>query len=255
MHFLRIYVTIKIRIVIYTIRHFVIGGEQPAFTMRNYVDRGYRVRFDGYSNVYTYNSVVSAKFEQFFGLSCSCQYVLHTSSADNCKIARFGSVASDNLVAGCPHSSSHLTPTAMRDVMGNGTNVISRILWTGHIMTGNPASNSVSSRYSVIATPKHTTTGSTYTNKSDAEVRKESIFTLMHELSHQLGAPDHYCYGIPDGSKVCSNTSCDICYMGRETMRSCMMTYRYDIEATDEDVLYCSSCLQIIAAHLTDHHQ
>ncbi len=223
--------------------------------MRNYVDRGYRVRFGGYSNVYTYNSVVSAKFEQFFGLSCGCQYVLHTSSADNCKIARFGSVASDNLVAGCPHSSSHLTPTAMRDVMGNGTNVISRILWTGHIMTGNPASNSVSSRYSVIATPKHTTTGSTYTNKSDAEVRKESIFTLMHELSHQLGAPDNYCYGIPDGSKVCSNTSCDICYMGRETTRSCMMTYRYDIEATDEDVLYCSSCLQIIAAHLTDHHQ
>ena len=37
--------------------------------------------------------------------------------------------------------------------------------------------------------------------------------------------------------------------------RPCMMTYRYDIEATDEDVLYCSSCLQIIAAHLTDHHQ
>lgn len=99
------------------------------------------------------------------------------------------------------------------------------------------------------------TTGSTYTNKSDAAVRKESIFTLMHELSHQLGAPDHYCYGIPDGSTVCSNTSCDICYMGRETTRSCMMTYRYDIEATDEDVLYCSSCLQTIATHLTDHHQ
>ena len=37
--------------------------------------------------------------------------------------------------------------------------------------------------------------------------------------------------------------------------RPCMMTYRYDIEATDEDVLYCSSCLQTIATHLTDHHQ
>ena len=233
----------------------VIVGDQPAFTMRNFIDQGYRVRFGGYSNIYTYNSVVSAKFEQFFGLSCGCQYVLHTSSADNCKIAQFGSVASANLVASCPHSSSHLTSAAMRDVMGNGTNVVSRILWTGHIMTGNPASNSSSSRYSVIVTPKHTTTGSTYTNKSDAAVRKESIFTLMHELSHQLGAPDHYCYGIPGGSTVCSNTSCDICYMGRETTRSCMMTYRYDIEATDEDVLYCSSCLQTIATHLTDHHQ
>lgn len=233
----------------------VIVGDQPAYTMRNYIDQGYRVRFGGYSNVYTYNSVVSEKFEQFFGLNCSCQYVLHTSSADNCKIDQFDSVASDNLAASCTHSSTHLTSTAMRDVMGDGSNVISRILWTGHIMTNNPASNSSSSRYSVIVTPKHTTTGSTYTNESDAEVRKKSIFTLMHELSHQLGAPDHYCYGVSAGSSVCVNTNCDICYMGETVARTCMMSYRYDIEARDEDVLYCSSCLQDIAAHLTNHHQ
>ena len=92
-------------------------------------------------------------------------------------------------------------------------------------------------------------------NSNDAEVRKESIFTLMHELSHQLGAPDHYCYGPSTTSEGCANPNCDTCYMGRDAERPCMMTYRYDIEATDEDVLYCSSCLQIIAAHLTDHHQ
>ena len=84
---------------------------------------------------------------------------------------------------------------------------------------------------------------------------KESIFTLMHELSHQLGAPDHYCYGPSTTSEGCANPNCDTCYMGRDAERPCMMTYRYDIEATDEDVLYCSSCLQTIATHLTDHHQ
>lgn len=78
---------------------------------------------------------------------------------------------------------------------------------------------------------------------------------MMHELSHQLGAPDHYCYGPSTTSEGCANPNCDTCYMGRDAERPCMMTYRYDIEATDEDVLYCSSCLQTIATHLTDHHQ
>lgn len=217
-------------------------------------DKAYGVRFNGHSNILSYNSAVSTKFEQFFGLNCSCQYVMHTSSADTCKIEQYEAVASDNLTASCPHSSTHLTSTALRNVMGDGTNVTSRVLWTGHIMPGNPASNASSNRYSVIATPKHTTT-STYTNKSDSEVRKQSIFTLMHELSHQLGAHDHYCYGIATGSSVCSNTYCDVCYMGKTETRDCMMSFRYDIEATDEDVLYCSACLGDIDTHLTDHHQ
>lgn len=68
-------------------------------------------------------------------------------------------------------------------------------------------------------------------NSNDAEVRKESIFTLMHELSHQLGAPDHYCYGPSTTSEGCANPNCDTCYMGRDAERPCMMTYRYDIEA------------------------
>ena len=59
---------------------------------------------------------------------------------------------------------------------------------------------------------------------------------MMHELSHQLGAPDHYCYGPSTTSEGCANPNCDTCYMGRDAERPCMMTYRYDIEATDEDV-------------------
>lgn len=85
--------------------------------------------------------------------------------------------------------------------MGSGTSTTSYVLWTGHILPGNPPSSSYSD-FSVIITPNQTT-NSNYVNKSDAEVRMESLYTLMHELSHQLGAPDHYCYGVSEGDSVC----------------------------------------------------
>lgn len=230
-------------------------GEVPVFAIHNYIDQGYRIRFEGYSTVQTYNLVVSSKIERFFGLDISRLYILHNSAADKCKIIDYGSVSNNNLISPCTHSPTHLTTMALRDVMGDGTNVNSRVLWTGHILTGNPSSDSMDSRCSVVITPKHITTGNDYANRSDSEVRRESLFTFMHELSHQLGAPDHYCYGIDAGATVCINTDCDVCYNGMDRPRSCMMSYRCDIEAVSEATLYCSSCLFAINEHLSNHHQ
>lgn len=231
----------------------VIVGNEPSYTIRNHVDQGYCVRFGSDSNVITCNTVVADKFAHFFGLNSSSQYVLHTSSADICKINQTGSVTNSNLTIGCPHNTSHLTKDALHAIMGSGTSTTSYVLWTGHILPGNPPSSSYSD-FSVIITPNQTT-NSNYVNKSDAEVRMESLYTLMHELSHQLGAPDHYCYGVSEGDSVCINSNCDICYMGKTVARECMMSYRRDIENWNECLLYCTSCLSVIDNHLTEHHQ
>lgn len=80
---------------------------------------------------------------------------------------------------------------------------------------------------------------------------------MMHETSHQLGLPDHYCYGKDsnDPESKCINEYCDECVFERGEARQCLMSYRYDVENTSEATLYCSSCLASINAHLTDHHQ
>lgn len=232
----------------------VVVGSRPTYTVRNYIDLGYQVRFGGSTAPETYNSVVVNKLEQFFALNTTTQFTSHTSSADTCKINQFGGVTSNNLTSSCPHSIEHLTTTALRDSMGNGTSTNSRVLWTGHILPGNPSSNSNSDRYSVVITPKQTTDPNSYTNKSAAEIREASIFSLMHELSHQLGAPDHYCDGPDPNENVCSNLNCDVCYGGYLSPRNCMMTYRCNIEETNESTLYCPSCLTTIDNHLSGHH-
>lgn len=233
----------------------VVVGNIPIFTVHNYIDQGYRIRFEGYANVQTYTLVVADKLERFFGLDVSRLYILHNSAADQCKINEYGSVTSDNLVASCAHSPTHLTNTALRDTMGNGTNINTKVLWTGHILVGNPSSDSISQRCSVIITPRYTTHENDFSNKSDTDIRRESLFTFMHELSHQLGTSDHYCYGVDTGETVCINTNCDVCYKGKDKARTCIMSHRCNIETTNEATLYCSDCLITINEHLSDHHQ
>ncbi len=79
------------------------------------------------------------------------------SCADSCK----GTVTSGNLTNGCNHYPIHLTDDAVRnDIIsrfGNGTNRLSRIIWSGHLLNGNPSSNSSDYSHTVVMTIRHTT--------------------------------------------------------------------------------------------------
>ena len=145
-----------------------------------------------------------------------------------------------NLHSGCLHTPSHLTGNVLRDDLNDGTDNSTVAIWTGHILNNNGASTSNSSRHSIVLTPKYTTDETNeYSNKSPQEVAFQSIYTLMHECSHQLGAPDHYCAGV-GASGVCSNKSCDVCYKsGYNSPRRCIMSYRYDISTLDDNEIYC----------------
>ncbi len=78
----------------------------------------------------------------------------------------------------------------------------------------------------------------------------EYTYVLMHELSHQLSLPDHYCYGIPEGYEVCRNLHCDQCYKGYAEPRNCMMSYYYDLYKTDVEDLYCDDCIDMMNEYL-----
>lgn len=119
-----------------------------------------------------------------------------------------------------------------------GTNTAPSVLWTGHSMQnpGEDRSVSVSFLHDIVVTP--------YSSNTE--------FTFLHELSHQLGAPDHYC--LDPGSGNCGNDYCDECINGMSEPRTCIMSRVINLDDYSDSVLYCADCLEDIRNHLNDHH-
>ena len=226
-------------------------GNRPTYTVTNYVDQGYVVRFGSITPVQTYNAYVKGRLYDICGISYTTYVNSHTSCADNCKIQTYGSVTFAGLADSCSHNPKHnLTSTGLRNGITAGTPTNTKVIWTGHILPGNPSSNSSNGHWSVVMTPKHTTNAlSGYSNRSPDVIIYQSLFTLMHELGHQLSLPDHYCYDAPAGQK-CGRIDCYDCYEGEP----CVMHKREDIRNVNNLNMFCPSCLEKLAAHLSDHH-
>mgnify|MGYP003288729329 CR=1 FL=1 len=196
-----------------------------------------------------------------FGLKV-CYYIKeYFSAADQCKKWSYGSGYLEKLASPCPkndkhHEKSCLVASHIRDTMllekGNGTKTITKCVWTGHIMDNHKGdrSHSESTTQSIIFTTGNTVNSNSYTNKSSSAVRNSSIYEIVHETSHQLSAPDHYCYGKTDTS-LCKNPNCELCY-GSGFLPDCIMGKI--IYPTDTYDLYCEECATNIENHLKDHH-
>jgi len=81
---------------------------------------------------------------------------------------------------------------------------------------------------------------------------------LLHEVGHELGAPDHYCYEHISGKDEfgnCYNSTCWTCALKLQVQPICVMTGNItDIEKTSIETLFCNSCKNTIAAHIQSHH-
>lgn len=239
------------------------SGIDYLMTQYHYYDEGYEERFySAESKIFDYASVLNDVMMANFKLKV-CSYVYpYTSAADKCKKWKYGDDYLDYLSGSCPKTDSHhkescLVATHIRDAMlldkGNGTNTITKCVWTGHIMDSHKGdrSHSESTTQSIIFTTGNTVNSGSYTNKSSSAVRKNSIYEIVHETSHQLSSPDHYCYKKDGSSGLCENKNCEICY-GSGILPDCIMGKI--IYPTDTYDLYCEDCSTKIKNHLNDHH-
>ena len=86
---------------------------------------------------------------------------------------------------------------------------------------------------------------------------EERTGTLAHELSHQLGADDHYCYRYDsfsdandEESEHCTNQNCCWCN-GTALLPDCLMTRSGDYPNLTS--LYCSACRNTISTYVENH--
>ncbi len=230
---------------------WIIYAPQYTLSVMHYYDLGYEARFgNAQVNIEEYQSICSAVFLELFNLDTTASVSWYTSCADICTGTP---VAFADLSSNCTHENiDHKTASALcsdlRTQFGVGTDSTVLATWTGHVLDNNrcdSSSNTHTIRLSIHAT---TYENANYTNKPTAVIRYESIFSLLHELSHQLGAPDHYCYDL--SSSNCGNPTNDCwrCDNYLEEEPVCIMDRRMDdiesrLNSGNLEGLYCDQCL------------
>ncbi len=220
-------------------------------TQYHYYDKGYDLRFSSASSkISDYASVLNDVMMANFGLKVYSYVKPYTSVADECKILLDGKVKAGNISDACPGTGNHKSGTCLttenvrndlRKQFGRGGGNISKVVWTGHIMTDNERSNAIVGTGDIVMTPYGTI------DKTSAKIREDRIYTLVHETSHQFGVYDHYCAGDKkDDDSVCSNKHCSEC-SGEPIPYGCIMLDREDIENTSHTALYCDDCIKTIS--------
>ncbi len=238
-----------------------------SFSILHSYDQGYAIRFSDMTNgISSYQAVCSEVLLKLFGVTTDVTIEDFTSCADTCTGVP---PTFEDTKIDCNHSnvnSKHKTRSFMRtdfvNRFGGGNSTTTKAIWTGHVLESR-SSNSSSSTHSIVLTIGAVTNGSD-NNLSDDVIRYERIYTLLHELSHQLGAPDHYCYDL--SSDNCNNPTNDCWRCDRNLTEepSCLMSERMDdieyrLNSGQVDTIYCSQCMSAthskgILTHLDDHH-
>ena len=234
--------------------------------MINYYDQGYAARFANAENLLIeYQGVCSNILLELFGVGTIGSAQSYTSCADTCTGTP---VTLGHTTMKCPHwaptGTDCKTVSEIRNDLisqfGDGTTTLSRVACTGHALDLRVAFAFAHS----IVLPIGDVTDTSNNNLADNVIRYERIYSILHEESHQLGAPDHYCYDR--NSNNCNNPDedCWRCDNKLDDEPLCVMTKPWeDLEARLNNgtlgEIYCSQCKSSthslgIVAHLDEHH-
>jgi hypothetical protein len=245
----------------------VVAAPKYNLTIYHRYDEGYIVRFPNTENlIQSYQNVVSSILLDNFSLQVTHSIEPYRSIADRCR----NPLTIPDLIKPCSNLffKCILTIDEVRDEMWNlyskniGINETA-MAWTGHLLDGNPLSTSYSGKRVVVMTIAATTSQPEHNNFHHTTVRRELIYELLHEISHQLGAKDHYCHVMDLNKPVCNISDCWNCiHRQPENPNDCVMVFDIivpNIEAlyASGSQLFCTRCSGpdgTITNHLKNNH-
>ena len=194
---------------------------------------------------------------------------LYQSLTDQCKLLNYSEISVSTIDLECPLSHGNdangdridctAWSTAFEHFIANTPETSDiRILFTGHMLyneNGEAASRSFSSGTSNGISMQIGTTAQ-YINLTD---------TLIHEISHQIAAVDHYHDSTdfdeseddetPIEERICHNSTygCSVCAPeGEKRPSGCIMACEY---STSDGVIYCEECYAEIFLYLYNHYR
>ena len=212
-----------------TVEVVPVGDYEYYMTVSHYYDNGYN---NNYSSIQDANNNAAKRLARIFRLRLYSDYYSYTSVADTCSDKK-------HTPSGCPVNPPCYTPKALREQLvfdkGNGTDIHPKVLWSSHTAAESDSSDSDSISKTIVILPMN------FSND----------YQFIHELSHQIGAKDHYCI-IKEG--VCVNEYCVDHGIYDSVSATCIMIDKNQLESATDQAFFCNACKSLINAHLSGHH-
>jgi len=225
-------------------------------TVNNYYDNGYRVRHNGTgssapnSQIASRQTWVNSKYSSILNLNITTNSpTLINSIADTCKTRRGLAINETTINELCPGGTGHTPPCSNADTLCEdflarfpGDGAKASVLWSGNKLDDNRSYiDLVNNVVMIIDLP-------------DDNIREEDErFTLLHELAHNFGAPDHYC---EDPTK--EDCGIELCYLHHPekgySSNCAMGQYIGDISSYSNEDIFCDKCIESMRQHLLQHH-
>ena len=216
-----------------TVEVVPVGDYEYYMTVSHYYDNGYN---NNYSSIQEANNNAAKRLARIFQLRLTSSYYPYTSLADRCKTEQHPNST-------CTINPKCYTPQALRGQFvvdkGEGTDTHSLVLWSSHEAALSDSSDSDLFSKTIVIIPM-------------SHMNHSKNFQFLHELSHQLGAYDHYC---KNGNSGCEDPYCCECRPEMAASESCVMFDGEHVETATDQALFCSVCISIINGHLYSHHQ
>lgn len=217
-------------------------------TVNVYYDKGYCARYNesetvAAENINEYTRKVCERYLQELGLLIEFSSAVYFKTAiDECK----GDVTGANIDSMCSCGSNHTNADSMvSNFEGSfiGSNTITNVLWTGHriALENGDYNRSFSFNHCVYMIMDDNDKGNYRTRNSQG--------TLMHELAHQYGAPDHYHEEVNE--ECIHKAICSECGTPPRP-RTCLMNVSR--QSIYSNSILCNGCKNDIIAHLNSHH-
>lgn len=226
-------------------------------TVNNFYDQAFGVRYGSIGDCAEKLDYVNKSAKRVFNSVVNLDItnnkpVQITSVADNCKLKRGVGITKDTINQICPGGDGHNPLCTGRYTsyekfydQNPGNNTKTSILWMGNTLYENgKQANRSFSWYNGICMQKLI---------SSQDYYERVAATLVHELAHQYGAPDHY-HELINGE--CRGGSlCHECNPSTGRPEYCIMnTTSMVISTRNPEELFCSGCLRDIRNHLKNHH-
>ncbi len=233
------------------------------YTANNYYDNAFVVRYGSAGDISTnimeiceqVNNIYKNKFGLYTYYSAP---QLFNSIADRCKINRGVEINSTTINEECIYHSSSCTDRHYFSLnfagsyRGNFNEKRASILWSGQKLFNGEASGNRSFVYGFYGTVNIIDI-----IEPSSQYYNETFYTLLHEMAHVHGAPDHYheLYIVDGETRCIGGDLCDDCNPETGRDENCIMEQIWvKNPSAIEDFYFCEDCYNDIQQYIETNY-